>query len=444
MSKRLATIGACLALACTLALTPAPACATTASELADAAARLEELGAQLSSVQEQLAAATSGAQELDAAVDAKGEEVAASQEELDALRGSLADTLALHYKQGTATLLDYLLGSSSFDDLVGRIYYADKISGRLTELVEAVESTTERLSQERGELEASLSAQQARVDELMALVEEYQGYVDGAASVYSALDEQARAELAERAKDSETIAAAVDAAEGASADRETALEQDAESDVEPPVSTEDPQDPETPSTPSTPSTSGGSSSGGDSSLDPSVSRTRDTYLANVTWGGDADYIDALAARAESIDSSTSYFITFDNELCRVIVYQRQGGTWTAIKLYNCNGAKNTYSGVWKVAHKQICNWDDSYFGRGYNDWSTCYIEAYHSTNTTGHSRYVPGRGWEDCAAIHSTGYTTTGWSNRGCAGLQWADAKWVYDNIPVGTTVYEFRYSSLL
>lgn len=441
MSKRLAAIGACLTLAGAIALAPAPARATTESELADAAARLEELGSQLASVQGQLASATLEAQELDAAVDSKGEEVAASREELGALRDSLASTLSLHYKQGPSTLLDYLLGSSSFDDLVGRIYYADKISGRLTELVAAVESTTERLSREQVELEASLSAQQARVDELMALVEEYQGYVDGAASVYDALDEQARAELAERAKESEAIAAAVDAAEGASADRETALEEDAESGVEPPVDTGDPQDPETPGTPSTP---GGSSSGGDPSLDPTVSRTRDTYLANVTWGGDADYIDALAARAGEIGSSTSYFVTFDNELCRVIVYQRQGGTWTAVKLYNCNGAKNTYSGVWKVAHKQICNWDDSYFGRGYNDWSTCYIEAYHSSNTTGHSRYVPGRGWEDCAAIHSTGYTTTGWSNRGCAGLQWADAKWVYDNIPVGTTVYEFRYSSLL
>lgn len=441
MQKRLTIIGAHLALACTLALAPTPARATTASELADAAARLEELGLQLSSVQEQLASATSNAQELDAAVDAKGEEVAASREELASLQDSLANTLVLHYKEGPASLLGYLLGSSSFDDLVGRLYYADKISGRLTELVAAVESTTEQLSREQGELEASLSTQQTRVDELMALVEEYQGYVNEAASVYNALDEQARSELAERANESETMAAAVDAAENANIDREAALEQDAESGVEPPFDTESPQAPETPSAPSTPS---GSESSGDSYLDPSISRARDTYLANVTWGGDTDYIDALAARAESIGSSTSYFVAFDNELCRVIVYQRIGGSWAAVKLYNCNGARNTYSGVWKVAHKQICNWDDSYFGRGYNDWSTCYIEAYQSANTTGHSRYVPGKGWEDCAAIHSTGYTTTGWSNRGCAGLQWADAKWVYDNVPVSTTVYEFRYSDLL
>ncbi len=59
----------------------------------------------------------------------------------------------------------------------------------------------------------------------------------------------------------------------------------------------------------------------------------------------------------------------------------------------------------------------------------------------GHLRYIPGAGYEDCASIHSTGYSETGWGNTGCCGLTWDNAKWVYDNMPNGSTVYVFRYS---
>lgn len=414
------------------------------SDLATAAGRLEELGSQLADLQSQLAVATADSEELDAAADAKGEEVVAAQEELSARQADLSEDMRYNYKVGSSSILDFLLSSSSFEDFVNRTYYVEKILSDQAEKIDSVKSAADRLAQEQKELEGRQAEQQAKVDELMALVEEYQGTVDEAASVYNALDEQAKAELASEQAHNENIATAVEAAESASTDAEDLKQADADR--------EDTKEPDAPAGSGGGQDGGSATTPGDSGQvdsDPSYSdgpltgtRTRDPYLDTVTWAGDTEYINALASRAASIGSSTSYFIAFDNELCRFIVFQRSGGGWQAVKLWNCNGAKNTYSGVWTVVHKKICNWADEYFGKGLNDWSTCYIESY-SSDSYGYLRYVPEKGYEDCAAVHSTGETTTGWSNRGCAGLQWGSAKWVYDNIPIGTTLWEFRYSDV-
>lgn len=444
-------VAVALALLCGAAslVLPSPAFAADAqSDLASAAEKLESLGGRLSDLQAQLAEATAASEELDAAADAKGEEVVAAQEELASRRADLSMNMRHNYKAGTSSILDFLLNSSSFEDFVNRTYYVEKILSDRAEAIDLVQDAADRLAQEQAELETRQTEQQAKVDELMALVEQYQGTVNEAANVYNALDDQSRAELVTEQAHNEKIAIAVDAAESANESVDELKEEDAnrEDTKEPSIPTEDEEEgPKDETETTTPDVSGSE----DVDSDPSYSdgpltgtRTRDPYLGTVTWAGDTEYINALASRAASIGSSTSYFITFDNELCRFIVFQRSGGSWQAVKLWNCNGAKNTYSGVWTVVHKKICNWADEYFGKGLNDWSTCYIESY-SSDSYGYLRYVPGKGYEDCAAVHSTGETTTGWTNRGCAGLQWGSAKWIYDNIPVGTTLWEFRYSDV-
>lgn len=451
LGRKCAVVATALALTCgAVAVTPTSASADAQSDLSAAAERLESLGSQLSDLQNQLAVATADSEELDAAADAKGEEVVAAREELSSRQADLSEDMRYNYKVGSTSMLDFLLSSSSFEDFVNRTYYVQKIVSDQAQKIDSVKSAAEKLEQEQTELETRQAEQQAKVDELMSLVEQYQGTVDEAAAVYNALDEQSKAELAVEQTQNASIATAVEAVESANADVEELKQADS--------NREDTKDPEPSDEQSAEEGADTGESGtgtqapdysGPVDSDPTYSdgpltgaRTRDPYLDTVTWAGDNEYINALASRAASIGSSTSYFITFDNELCRFIVFQRSGGSWQAIKLWNCNGAKSTYSGVWTVVHKKICNWADEYFGKGLNDWSTCYIESY-SSDSYGYLRYVPGKGYEDCAAVHSTGETTTGWTNRGCAGLQWGSAKWIYDNIPVGTTLWEFRYSDV-
>ena len=227
--KRVLVVGLSLSLLIGGALLAAPsrAFADTQSELAAAAEQLESLGSQLTDLQDQLAVATSDLQELDAAADAKSEEVVEAQEELDVRRAALSDSVRDSYKGGSFSLIDFLLTSSSFEDLVSRAYYVEKILGAQADKISLVEDAADRLAQEQSELEARQTEQQATVDELMTLVGQYQSTVDEASSVYNALDARAKAELAAQQGENESIAAAVEAAESASMDAEQLQEEDA-------------------------------------------------------------------------------------------------------------------------------------------------------------------------------------------------------------------------
>lgn len=170
-----------------------------------------------------------------------------------------------------------------------------------------------------------------------------------------------------------------------------------------------------------------------------ASRTRDPYINVVTWSGDWGYLDEMRQYANQYGSPTDFFIVVDYDLCRVIIFQRSGSAWNAVKTWNCNAGTNTFGGLWHVVHRNICMWDDSYFNRMDNNWATCFVEAYSPTNYLGHQRYYPGRGYEDCQAFHSSSYTTTGYKNPGCVSVPEVNAKWIYDNVPDGTSVYVLK-----
>ena len=181
-------------------------------------------------------------------------------------------------------------------------------------------------------------------------------------------------------------------------------------------------------------------------------RTIDATLGTVSWTGDHEYLDAIIKLAEREGSKTDWFLTFDNELLRVVVLHRSGDSWKVEKTWNCVGATTTYSGRWEVLHKRESNWYSETYdwfqnGNGPNAWSTDYIWGIRSEWSQNHERWVDspyGSGYEDCAAFHSnlsSPDTAPHWGNRGCCGLLKDNAKWVYDNIDIGSTVYEFDYS---
>ena len=180
------------------------------------------------------------------------------------------------------------------------------------------------------------------------------------------------------------------------------------------------------------------------------SGTRDPYIAEVTWSTDSAYLATMRAYASQIGSETDYFIAADYDLCRVTIMQKQGSSWIVLKTLNGNFGRNGVGcagingdGINRITTKRQCDWDDFYFGKGYNDWACGYIESY-SSDSLGHLRWNEEHGgYEDFASIHSTGYTTTGWGNTGCIGLLWDECKWIYDTIPYYTTVYQFSTSGV-
>ena len=205
--------GLALALAGTVAFAAVPAgvaYADPATDLAAAAQQLDILGSQLANTQAQLAEATTQLETTDYEISEK-----------QALGAGMKST----YKSGPASLLDFILGSTSAEDLANRVYYLDKVSEQQASAIEEVRQLTEQLEAEMGELEEKQSSQQQQVADLQSKVDAYQGQVAEASSLYNSLDAESRAQLASEAEQSggsSNVSTAIDAIENNEAQQEAA------------------------------------------------------------------------------------------------------------------------------------------------------------------------------------------------------------------------------
>lgn len=188
-----------LAMALTLGTCIPVAHADTASDLAAASQRLESLGAELSSLESDLENKTADLELTSYEIGQKQNEIDQTQSRLDQKRAELGEQVKSNYISGPVNWLSVLLGSTSFDDLSNRIYYADKVSQSQSDAINEVKSLGDQLSTQKGELESKQAEQQSAVNEMESQVAVYQSKVADAQAWYSSLDAQVQQELAAQA-----------------------------------------------------------------------------------------------------------------------------------------------------------------------------------------------------------------------------------------------------
>lgn len=202
-----------LALSLAACLWPVPALADTEDELAAAAAQLESLGADLTAKLDELAETTELLENTQYEIDEKSDQIDQTQAELATRQGELSDLMRSSYKTGPTSPLEFLLGSSSFEDLFSRIRYLESYSDYQSKVIGEVSQLESTLREDLGELERRQSDQQQQVETLNAQTQEYESRVAEAQSVYNQLDAQLQAEL--EAQRNAEIQAALEAAERA-------------------------------------------------------------------------------------------------------------------------------------------------------------------------------------------------------------------------------------
>lgn len=166
------------------------------SDLAAAAQQLESLGASLSSLESSLEEATEQIEQTDADIDSKQLEIDAANQQLEEKKAQLSSDMRSSYKQGAATILDFIFGSTSPEDFVSRIYYLDKYSEQKAKTINEVKTLEAQLEADKAELESKQATQQEQVNNLSNQVSEYQSKVAEATDTYNALDEEVKAQLA--------------------------------------------------------------------------------------------------------------------------------------------------------------------------------------------------------------------------------------------------------
>lgn len=172
-----------------------PTIENTSAELQAARAHLNELASQcetkFAELEDQQAELEVTRQQI---TDTEGQ-IEIKEQELTDARQVLSKNISENYKTGI-NFLSFLLGSDSFDDLVSRVYYADKVAAHQTEAISTVLTIQEELDTQKASLVSSQERQEELVaqtretaSELQQVVTEQQNYVNG-------LDAQLQAEIA--------------------------------------------------------------------------------------------------------------------------------------------------------------------------------------------------------------------------------------------------------
>lgn len=173
---------------------------TVQSTLNQYSAELEMAKNDLYQLQTDLNSLSSEIEQTQADIDQKEQELKEGQAEL-------SERLSETYKQGgTSGVVSFIVGTTSFEDLTLRMFYADQVADRDAELLDSVRSTKAELTEKQNQLKEDKEKQEQLVADQQSKTNEIQQKVNEQTEYYNGLDSQLQAEL-ERQAEEQRIAA---------------------------------------------------------------------------------------------------------------------------------------------------------------------------------------------------------------------------------------------
>ena len=442
--KRRVVTGLACALLSVGMLIPGNAFAVNQTEVDQARERLTSLGNQMYSLQASIEEQEDDLQETKDQLGQLERDLVQSEQQLGRVKEKLSKRMRSIYKAGVANLLTLALNSTSFDELVSNVYYADKVAERDSQLIATVKGMQEQIETEQVQMESLKSDQEASIKAMREQADAFDNVVSEAQRYFESLDSQLQEQLAaeaeaeaKKAAEEEGVqvsaaATAVTNAQNKISAAKKAEQKAAEQQSQPSQEQSQPAQ-EQPSTPA--DTSGGGN--------PETLPFSGNEVADV-WG-DPGYVNQMRAKAARYGSPTGWACFVDNETCRVTVFVESGGSWAlafsstaGLGRLQGDGTYRTFTGHYTVDHKAPSYTDpplDNY-------WWTCFLPCWTSNNydINGCSmRYYPGQGYDDGQGFHSSSSFLSGHNgNAGCTCLPIDNAKWIYDHVPIGSTVVVF------
>ena len=187
-----------LAAALTLGGAPVAAYADAQSELAQAEARLAEIGAEYQRLSDELLQAGADLEETNAKIDETKQKLEESQQ-------ALASNVSVEYKGGGSSLIQIVLGATDFNDLISRVFYANKVNDAQADAIQEVQDLQDELEQQKSDQEQKLEETQQKVDEQAA-------NQAAAMDLVNSLSAEVKAQLEEEARRDASLAAGMQSA----------------------------------------------------------------------------------------------------------------------------------------------------------------------------------------------------------------------------------------
>lgn len=253
-----------------LAFAPVSAYAVTQADL-DAARE------KLSSLYDQAEIANSALQETQASLDETNAQIEETNAQIEETKQELADKRELlsqrivaTYKSGGVSVINMILDSDNFDDLINSVYYAQKVSQQDADTIHSVEDLSAELEQKQKDLSDQKAEQETLLAQQTADKQAMDAKVADAQAYYDGLDQEMKEQIAAAQKAEQEKAAAEAAAAVQQAQQEAASAQQQQQSQQQ-TQQQQQQSQQQSSNTSNSSSSGSSSNSGSSSSSSSVS-----------------------------------------------------------------------------------------------------------------------------------------------------------------------------
>ncbi|MCH3942148.1 MAG: RICIN domain-containing protein [Atopobiaceae bacterium] len=147
-----------------------------------------------------------------------------------------------------------------------------------------------------------------------------------------------------------------------------------------------------------------------------------------SWKNDASYVSGITNKARSLSTDTGSIIVTDRSTCRVLVFDANSGC-KLVKAFDSNlgtAEHPTFTGTYRINHKWESGASNPYF--------TVYFDYWVNNDGTGAHNAAN----DDGQGFHDAYDGTPGYESHGCTRLYHENAKWIFDNVSIGSTVYIF------
>ena len=196
----------------------------TAKSQADALReQIDALDAQVEAAVEEYDTANANLEQTQAAADDNEKKLTAVEADLEQVKGKLSDRIVEIYKAGHLGMIDTLVGSASFADLINRVNLMERLSKQDSDLVAQVTTYQQEVTTRKAELEKQIADQQQYSTQAAAAEKKVENQLAAKKKALKGKEAQvAQLEKDEAARQAALAAAAKKAAEDARKAREAA------------------------------------------------------------------------------------------------------------------------------------------------------------------------------------------------------------------------------